>query len=358
MRKLSFFIFLLVCCPLCLSSCESAVDKSSNLSIVYGITAIAALLILVGYTFAAKQKNKWLLVLFLSVSVVNCGYYWLSVSSSLNEALWANRLAYLGSVFLPLAMLMIILKAIDIKYKSYLPFVLMSISIVMFLIAASPGYSNIYYSDVTFEIIDGVGTLNKEEYGPLHNLYTVYLLGYFGTMMAFVIKSFVKKTSNSTAPSLIIATAVFINILVWLVEKIVKIDIEILSISYIITELFLLGLESIINENQKLLNRVKVAEEEASHTQDPVIEAMYSQTDDSVQVDNDQFDIFKKGMENLTKTERLIFDAYIARVTTKEIMATLNIKENTLKFHNKNIYSKLGVSSRKQLLEIYKQINQ
>jgi DNA-binding CsgD family transcriptional regulator len=37
-------------------------------------------------------------------------------------------------------------------------------------------------------------------------------------------------------------------------------------------------------------------------------------------------------------------------------MAILNIKENTLKFHNKNIYGKLGVSSRKQLLEIHKQI--
>jgi len=32
-------------------------------------------------------------------------------------------------------------------------------------------------------------------------------------------------------------------------------------------------------------------------------------------------------------------------------MNTLNIKENTLKYHNKNLYGKLGVSSRKQLLE-------
>ena len=33
-------------------------------------------------------------------------------------------------------------------------------------------------------------------------------------------------------------------------------------------------------------------------------------------------------------------------------MAALNIKENTLKYHNKNIYGKLGVSSRKQLVSI------
>ena len=34
----------------------------------------------------------------------------------------------------------------------------------------------------------------------------------------------------------------------------------------------------------------------------------------------------------------------------------LNIKENTLKYHNKNIYGKLGVNSRKEILEIHKQI--
>ena len=38
-------------------------------------------------------------------------------------------------------------------------------------------------------------------------------------------------------------------------------------------------------------------------------------------------------------------------------MASLNIKENTLKFHNKNIYGKLGVTSRKQLIELSKQLD-
>ena len=73
-------------------------------------------------------------------------------------------------------------------------------------------------------------------------------------------------------------------------------------------------------------------------------------------VDQKQIDLFLTGLEHLTQTEKRIFDAYIARFTTKEVLASLNIKENTLKFHNKNIYSKLGVSSRKELLEIYKQM--
>ena len=57
-------------------------------------------------------------------------------------------------------------------------------------------------------------------------------------------------------------------------------------------------------------------------------------------------------LPRLTPTERIIYDYYLEGKSTKEIMAALNIKENTLKYHNKNIYSKLGVSSRKQLMKI------
>ena len=34
----------------------------------------------------------------------------------------------------------------------------------------------------------------------------------------------------------------------------------------------------------------------------------------------------------------------------------MDIKESTLKYHNRNLYGKLGVSSRKELLEIHKHI--
>ncbi len=67
---------------------------------------------------------------------------------------------------------------------------------------------------------------------------------------------------------------------------------------------------------------------------------------------------FTDGILDLTQTEKVIFEAYIARTPTKEILAALNIKENTLKFHNKNLYGKLGVSSRKQLVEIGRQLLQ
>ena len=68
----------------------------------------------------------------------------------------------------------------------------------------------------------------------------------------------------------------------------------------------------------------------------------------------EQQKLFARGLETLTPTEKAIYDLYTEGKGTKEVLAALNIKENTLKFHNKNLYSKLGVSSRKQLLQIAK----
>ncbi|MBR5313172.1 MAG: helix-turn-helix transcriptional regulator [Clostridia bacterium] len=52
----------------------------------------------------------------------------------------------------------------------------------------------------------------------------------------------------------------------------------------------------------------------------------------------------------LTRTERRIFDYYLDGLSIKEIAEKLQVKESTIYSHNKNIYSKLGINSLKQLL--------
>lgn len=69
------------------------------------------------------------------------------------------------------------------------------------------------------------------------------------------------------------------------------------------------------------------------------------------EIDPDSYDIFVKSVHMLTPKEAEIFALYLDGKSAKDIMELVNINENTLKYHNRNIYSKLGVSSRKQLLK-------
>lgn len=64
----------------------------------------------------------------------------------------------------------------------------------------------------------------------------------------------------------------------------------------------------------------------------------------------DDYDHFCSGLRSLTPKERTIFDLYLEGKTVPEILQIAEVKESTLKYHNGNIYSKLGVSSKKQLL--------
>jgi len=333
----------------------------TSMSIIYAVTAVVSLLLFVGLNYMIHNVSIWYQLLFTSIFVVNLGYFTLSVSKTLEEALLANRISYLGSVFLPMSMFLLILNVSKIKYMRCLHGILLAISIVVFLIAASPGYSTVYYQEVALSFRNGAAVLDKV-YGPLHSIYLFYLLGYFAVMVLTTIYAVFKKKMESNTQAIILLFAVLINIFVWLIEQLIYIEFEFLSISYIITEVFLICLHFMLMEQEKMIvSEPAIQPSIVSSQQDEPLTLEETDPDsyptETPTLPEERIKEFLDGLLTLTPTERIIYDLYVSKKTTKEIMASLNIKENTLKFHNKNIYGKLGVSSRKQLLETHKQIN-
>ena len=111
MKKYIALTLCLLTVLLCLTGCGGSSSKNTSLSVVYAVTMTVSALLLLGYALIGKKRDAWILLLFACVLVVNIGYFALSVSKNLSEALLANRIAYLGSVFLPMSMLLIILDA-------------------------------------------------------------------------------------------------------------------------------------------------------------------------------------------------------------------------------------------------------
>lgn len=84
--------------------------------------------------------------------------------------------------------------------------------------------------------------------------------------------------------------------------------------------------------------------DEASRT---VERLAYSRRDE---IDPEDYQHFLAGIERLTPTEKKVLEFYMARNTLKDIIEITGLKESTIRFHNRNIYAKLGVNSLKQLL--------
>lgn len=101
------------------------------------------------------------------------------------------------------------------------------------------------------------------------------------------------------------------------------------------------------NELYRLQGEYNKVQREYETAQAEVSRLAYRRKDE---VDPDAYQHFLKCLVTLTPKEKEIFSLYLDGKTTKEIQQISEINENTLKYHNRNIYSKLGVNSRRQLL--------
>lgn len=333
--------------------------KAVNMSVSYGITTFLALVLTGCYCLIIKKKDIWLLFLHVSVFVVNLGYFTLSISKTLPEALLANRIAYLGSVFLPLCMLMAIMEVCRAKRPKWLPPLLICCSIAVFLLAATPGYLDCYYKDVSLVFINGMAKLEKV-YGPLHFIYMVYLTGCFGMMVAVILASVLKKKVASHKHALILLTVVFLNIVIWLVEQLVYTELEFLSVSYIISELLLLMLYGMLQDygipyNGQIPEELTTASREAAPTAalDKGEEEKNSGNDDvRAAISGERITRIVETWSAeyiLTGRECDVLCAILRDKKRKDIAAEMCVTEHTVKKHTGNIFSKLDVSSRSEL---------
>ena len=109
-----------------------------------------------------------------------------------------------------------------------------------------------------------------------------------------------------------------------------------------------------ITQNEKLKEEYDSILEEKEHIQTEYEKAQmelsrlaYSR---KAEIDPDDYVHFLEGVKTLTSMERKVFEMYLSGMTVKDIAKASNIAESTVYYHNKNIYSKLGVNSLKQLL--------
>ena len=314
---------------------------------VYGIIFAVALVMVGVYFFVDRKRDIWLMLLFISVAVCDLGYFLLSASETLNAALWSNRLAYLGSVFLPFSLLMMIMNLSRFRYPKFIPKALIGLNTVMFLIAASGGILPIYYKDVSLGISDGSAYLIKE-YGPLHNLYKVFLFAYFASMVAIIIYTAVKKTVVSTKHSIFLAFVVIGNIATWLVENMIGAGFEFLSISYIVSEGLILFLYGIL-QDYGLADTQRISDSAVEAVPENITATETIKSFNEKQIEN----IFNnwKTLDTLSQREKEVLGFILENKKRKDIAETLFVTESTIKKHTSAIFKKLEITNRTELFE-------
>lgn len=314
------------------------------MSTVYGLAMAVSLLMIGVYYYVDRKHDKYLLLLFVSVAVSDFGYFLLSLSKTLDAALWSNRIAYLGNVFLPFSLLMMIMTLSRFTYPKRLPKALVAVNTVMLLIAASGGWFPIYYKNVSLDFVNGLPVLIKE-YGPLHAVYKVFLFAYFSAMVAVIAYTAVKKTVVSSKHTVFLAFVIIGNIAIWLVENMIHSSFEFLSISYILTEGMILFLYSILQDYglKDTPQNVDAITEQHIETVE-IIKAFSDEQIDSIMRN-------WSAVDTLSQREKEVLRFLLENKKRKVIAETLFVTESTIKKHTAAIYRKLETANRTELFE-------
>lgn len=313
------------------------------MSIFYGIVCLISFILLIVYFIIDKKREKWLMCVFISVLVCNTRYFMLSISRNLNLALISNSIAYIGNIFLPFFMLMLILEICNIKHSKILTYSLLAVGLVMIFITTSGGYLPIYYKEVTFQVIEG-GALLIKDYGVLHSLYYVYLFGYMIAMISIIIYAIIKKKITSKMHAIFLSIIVLGNILVWFIEQFIENHFEFLCISYIINEGLLLFLYEMLREYE-FIKVNKKDENIITNVDMSVLDLTNKLSEEQVAL------VFTnwQALNILTNREKEILKHILLGQRRKEIAVNLYLSESAVRKYTTSIFRKLEVNNRTEL---------
>ena len=310
---------------------------------VYGGLFLVSLLLLPIYFLLVRKKHDepWMLIFCVCVAIVNLGYTLISISNTVEFALLANKIAYLGQVILPLCMFMMIAGRCGYSFKKGVTFALVGVAILMYAVILTTGHLDWYYTSATIEKIAGA-TVLKKEYGILHPANLIYVLSYFIAMIAvlFVSLKSNKHASQTHATGMLII--VFGNIGMWLVQKVVPWEFELLSITYLMSAGGFLAVWLVLSDyvHKSEVPPPIIVEEKA-----PIIIVDSISRAEKIKI------ILESLPENTSLSPRQmdILERILDGKSRKEIAVDLHLSENTVKTHTGMLYKVLGVSGRDEI---------
>lgn len=162
-------------------------------SVFYGILFLISLLLAAGYVFIwHKHFDVNFTLIFTIVPVACLGYYLSATATSLESALFARKILYIGGCFLQLFIVLSIFNLCKININRWVRTVMFVLCALMYGLVLTIGQNKLFYTMVKFTTVNGEPVLTRE-YGVLHSAFYVLLGALFLTGIITIIYSWMNK---------------------------------------------------------------------------------------------------------------------------------------------------------------------
>lgn len=196
---------------------------------------------------------------FLFVFIGNLGYFFLGNSTTVEEAILANKITYITGCILPLFLMMLVFDACKVMPNKAIRFAMYVLSGTVMLLAMTVGYTDWFYKECHIEKVNQVTVLVKE-YGSGHSLFLFMIYGYLIAGITLLLYSLISR-KNLIYKNVVLLLFVYITtVLFYAFGRKIFSGLDPVCISYCINDLFFLFITyntSLYNLDEALLTSVE-----------------------------------------------------------------------------------------------------
>lgn len=203
-------------------------------SVMYALTFLASFLALTLFLIRNKKSDSQFIGIGLLVCLNSLGKFIVSVSTTLDMAVWATVVMNIGNVFGPVMLIFIIQKLCGRKMPSYVKYPFIAFAVVTFGFSLTIlGESGLYFKNLSLNTENGFTFLAKE-FGPTYYLYPVLMLLCLGCLIYYIVFAIRHRKLLSYIALLCICIIPTSVVVVYAIELITGSNISYLSIGYLI----------------------------------------------------------------------------------------------------------------------------
>ncbi|MCR5116735.1 MAG: HD domain-containing protein [Lachnospiraceae bacterium] len=203
----------------------------------YGTLFIISLVLSLIYSLLwHKHFSVYLSLIFLVIPISITGYLMGALADNVGTALLAQKIIYIGSCFLLPFLFLNILSLCNIHYPKVLSAFVIAISMLFYIAVISGGFLPIFYKSVLFVNEHGTKRLVKE-YGFMHTIFLVFVVGVFLTSLAVTVYSYFKKRDVSHKIIFMLFWTQFVAVLAYFVGGKLIESIEMLPLAYVLSQI-------------------------------------------------------------------------------------------------------------------------
>ena len=205
-------------------------------TLYYDTTLILSLALMLVYAgMWHKHFDVHITLVFVLVPIINLGYCFFIRANTLDEALMATVISYIGGCYLLPIIMFTVFSLCHIKLPRWISVGLLTLNTGLFLCQIYNGRSGLIYESAFFQR-NGNSVVFTKVYGPLHIVYYIMIFVCFLASIGAMAYSYVRKKQISRKIISLLFLPVALSMVSFFAGRRLVKDVELISASYTIAQ--------------------------------------------------------------------------------------------------------------------------